>query len=124
MGSPAVRGRRWAPSLSAFVFHRGGLPISRNTFRKLWLAACKKAKLPEKLFHDMRRTAARNMVRAGVPESVVMSVGGWKTRSVLDRYNITSATDKLEALRRSRVYIETHPNRPSVAQIGPSATQR
>ena len=107
------------PGLSAFVFHRGGQPISRNTFRKQWKAACKKAKLPEKLFHDMRRTAARNMVRAGVPESIVMSVGGWKTRSVLDRYNITSSTDKLEALRRSRAFTDQQGEKSNVAEIAP-----
>lgn len=89
--------------VSEFVFHRAGKPIV--DFRKAWDAALAEAKIAPKLFHDLRRTAVRNMVRAGVSQAVAMSISGHKTASMFQRYNVTSTTDRVEALRRTRAHL-------------------
>ena len=52
------------------------------------------------IFHDLRRTAARNLRRAGIAETVIMKIGGWRTRSVFERYAIVSRGDMVDAMQR------------------------
>ena len=52
------------------------------------------------MFHDLRRTAARTLRRAGVAENVIMQIGGWRTRSVFDRYAIVTENDTADAVRK------------------------
>ena len=50
--------------------------------------------------HDLRRSAARNLLLAGVPETIIMRIGGWKTRSVFDRYAVANTADLTAAMQR------------------------
>ena len=78
-----------------------GKPV--RDFRNTWVKVSKAAGVPGLLFHDLRRTAARNFRRAGMAENVIMQIGGWRTRSVFDRYAIITENDIADAVRKLEV---------------------
>jgi integrase len=88
-----------------WLFHLDGNQI--QSFRKAWGSACERAGLPDLLFHDLRRSAVRNLTRAGVPRAVAMQITGHKTESVYRRYYIVDAAD----VRMAGAMLETFASR-------------
>ena len=90
-----------------WIFHRtlrGKVrPVGR--FDKVWRRVCATARVPGRLVHDFRRSAVRNMTRAGVPEKIAMSISGHKTRAIFDRYNITNEEDIRAGQTRTQEYL-------------------
>ena len=101
--------------LCPYVFHRDGKPI--RDFRKAWNKARKETGLAGKILHDFRRTAVRDMVRAGVHERVAMTISGHQTRSVFDRYNIVSEDDLKEAARRTWEHAQSQEKASNVVAL-------
>lgn len=105
---------------SDYLFARGAKPI--RDFRESWDLACQRAGVPDLLFHDLRRTAVRNLRGAGVPETVIMKITGHRTRSVFERYNITDPTDTREAGRKAEEFLARE--QEEVAQITSQEPER
>lgn len=96
------------------VEDKSGLVFDGTNLRKCWHKACvatglgtlaevegkRDPRYTGLIVHDLRRSAIRNLIAAGVNEKVAMTISGHKTRSVFDRYNIVSAEDVVEAMRR------------------------
>jgi integrase len=127
--------------LSLLVFHRGGHPI--NEFRKSWDSAaiaaqlgtmvgqkcgnegaekrCAKCRCRRKyvgrIFHDLRRSAARNLIRAGVTQAVAMKITGHTTTSMFTRYNITNEDDLRDAMRKVSEHDQSSVGRQNVVTI-------
>jgi integrase len=83
-----------------WVFHRHGAPLTSHDLYDAWKAARKAAGLAESIPHDFRRTAVRNLERAGVSRSVAMKLTGHKTENVYRRYAIVAEADLREGVEK------------------------
>jgi integrase len=97
--------KREQGTIARYVFcytigKKTGQRITESGFNKAWRKAGVAAGCPGRIPHDFRRTAVRNLVRAGVPERVAMQLTGHKTRAVFERYNIVSSGDLRDAAPR------------------------
>jgi integrase len=105
------------PALSRYVFHKDGHPVL--DFRKTWYTACcaagvgrmvqdeeeeEKEHYEGKLFHDLRRSAVRDMVRAGVAPTVARSISGHRSDEVFSRYDIIDGRDVRNGLAQTQRY--------------------
>jgi integrase len=113
--------------LAKNVFHEGrGRPV--REFRKTWAKACRDAGFPERvrpgkrnlpgiIFHDLRRSGVRNLVRSGVDPHVVMKISGHRTPAILQRYNIVDVKDQQIAFAKLEKHLAKAPKTTNVVNI-------
>jgi integrase len=119
--------RRWGgreystshgPALAAFVFHqRQGRPVAYASYRRAFVGGCRRAGVTGRTTHDFRRTVARDLRRAGVSETVAMSITGHETALVFRRYAIIDARDQIEALQAKQALLAA--DEPTVTPLRP-----
>jgi integrase len=115
-----------------YIFHRHGRQM--RDFRKVWKRACREAGLVKRIQdeatgtirsvypipHDFRRSAVRNMVRAGVNPDIARQISGHRTPAIFSRYNIISEADLRQAVQQTSDYLAMLPAKPKVAMLKPA----
>jgi integrase len=84
-----------------WVFHRAGRPVRGKILRRHFRRAVTAAKLEGLIFHDLRRSAVRNMVRAGVSPHVAMAISGHRSPAMFRRYDVVNLEDVAAGLERA-----------------------
>lgn len=90
--------------LCSAVFPWRGRPMQK--LRRSWKTACRAAGMPDRLVHDFRRTAVRNLIRAGVQQAIAMKITGHKTGSIFRRYLIVDEELLAQATGAVADYLE------------------
>ncbi len=98
-----------------FCFTYRGEPIKANVSNKAWFSALEKAGLDDFRFHDLRHTWASWHRQSGTSCDELKELGGWKTRSMVDRY-AKFATDHL-AIAAARIESGTKGNVISLSRF-------
>ena len=115
---------QWAARDGWFVFHDGGQPIGEGKLRCRWIRATQRAGPVGRLVHDLRRSAARDMRRAGLAESDIMALCGWETQAMFKRYCIRdeAALERAAGKRFNGTgAAQTAPAEPSSTSLSSSA---
>ena len=102
------------------VFRRDVVTV--RVWRTAWPAACRRAGVPGRLLHDCRRTAARNLVRAGISERVAMQLTGHRSRAIFDRYNIVREEELHQAGAQLHAYLVAQADRAADGPPTPTMT--
>jgi integrase len=108
-------------SIIPWVFHRTKRGRPLKSFRKAWQQACTAAGVPGRILHDFRRTAVRNLERAGIPRSVAMKMVGHKTESVYRRYAIVDEAMLRDAAVKLAARRGQSPGQSGVVVIEPAS---
>jgi integrase len=114
---------QWRTREGNFVFHNeharndGGRIMTEGSFYTAWRAACRKAALTGRTFHDLRRTAAMNFSVRGFEREEIMALCGWKTDAMFTRYNIVDAARLLK--RAAQLAPAPNGNLPATSEVPP-----
>jgi integrase len=107
---PIIRRRRRVRRFDCpLIFHRDGKRIWE--FRKSWESAARASGV-KLLPHDLRRSAIRNLIQAGVDQATAMRISGHRTADVFRRYQITTTDDMARALKQVTDYHRAVSKRP------------